>query len=140
PGPAAPPPVRRPAAGPGHLSQPRSIGVEEEYQLVDPTTRELRPVAGRVLLAVRPELGDRAQPELYRSMVETNTPVCTTLAEVREALRRSRRALVEAAGREGLRIAAAGTHPFSHWADQKVTPKRRYHNLTEAYTPTVPQR
>jgi carboxylate-amine ligase len=66
-------------------------------------------------------------------MVETNTPVCTTLAEVREALRRSRRALVEAAGREGLRIAAAGTHPFSHWADQKVTPKRRYHNLAEDY-------
>jgi carboxylate-amine ligase len=66
-------------------------------------------------------------------MVETNTPVCTTLAEVREALRRSRRALVEAAGREGLRIAAAGTHPFSHWADQKVTTKRRYHNLAEDY-------
>ena len=66
-------------------------------------------------------------------MAEINTPVCTTLAEVREALRRSRRALVEAAGREGLRVAAAGTHPFSHWADQEVTPKTRYHNLADDY-------
>ena len=66
-------------------------------------------------------------------MVETNTPVCTTLAEVRQALRRSRRALVEAAGREGLAIAAAGTHPFSHWANQQVTDKPRYHNLAADY-------
>jgi glutamate---cysteine ligase / carboxylate-amine ligase len=66
-------------------------------------------------------------------MVEANTPVCTTLAEVRQALRRARRALVEAAGREGLAIAAAGTHPFSSWADQEVTDKPRYHNLAADY-------
>jgi carboxylate-amine ligase len=66
-------------------------------------------------------------------MVETNTPVCTTLAEVRQALRRSRRALVEAAGREGLAVATAGTHPFSSWADQEVTDKTRYHNLAADY-------
>jgi glutamate---cysteine ligase / carboxylate-amine ligase len=66
-------------------------------------------------------------------MIETNTPVCTTLAEVRQALHRSRQALVEAAGREGLAIAAAGTHPFSSWADQEVTDKPRYHNLAADY-------
>jgi carboxylate-amine ligase len=66
-------------------------------------------------------------------MIETNSPVCTTLAEVRQALRRARRALVEAAGREGLAIAAAGTHPFSSWADQEVTDKTRYHNLAADY-------
>jgi glutamate---cysteine ligase / carboxylate-amine ligase len=90
-------------------------------------------VAGRVLPAARPHLGDRVQPELYRSQVESNTPVCATLAEVGQALRRTRRALVEAAEGEGLRIAAAGTHPFSHWRDQAVTPKTRYHNLAEDY-------
>jgi carboxylate-amine ligase len=62
-----------------------------------------------------------------------NTTVCATLGEVREAVRGSRRALVEAAGREGLRIAAAGTHPFSHWRDQTVTEKTRYRNLAEDY-------
>jgi carboxylate-amine ligase len=62
-----------------------------------------------------------------------NTPVCSTLAEVRQAVRRGRRVLVEAAGREGLRLAAAGTHPFSHWRDQVVTDKPRYRNLAEDY-------
>jgi carboxylate-amine ligase len=90
-------------------------------------------VAGRVLPAARAELGDRVQPELYRSQVEMHTPVCATLAEAREAVRRTRRALIEAAEREGLRIAAAGTHPFSHWRDQAVTPKTRYANLAEDY-------
>ena len=90
-------------------------------------------MAPRVLPAAEPELGERVQPELYRSMVEMNTPVCETLAEVREAVRRSRRSLIEAAERQGLRIAAAGTHPFSHWRDQRVTDKPRYHNLAEDY-------
>jgi carboxylate-amine ligase len=112
---------------------PLTLGVEEEYQLVDPATRELRPVAGRVLPAAEPELGDRAQPELYRSQVEMNTPVCATLAEVRDAVGRGRRAMAEAAGREGLRLAAAATHPFSHWRDQAVTDKTRYRNLAEDY-------
>jgi glutamate---cysteine ligase / carboxylate-amine ligase len=62
-----------------------------------------------------------------------NTPVCSTLGEVRDAVRRSRRMLVEAAAGEGLRIAAAGTHPFSHWRDQTVTEKTRYRNLAEDY-------
>jgi glutamate---cysteine ligase / carboxylate-amine ligase len=62
-----------------------------------------------------------------------NTPVCATLGEVRDAVRRGRQALAEAAEREGLRLAAAGTHPFSHWRDQAVTDKTRYHNLAEDY-------
>jgi carboxylate-amine ligase len=86
-----------------------------------------------VLPAAEPAMGDRVQPELYRSMVEMNTPVCSTLAEVRAAVRTGRRSLVEAAGQQGLRIAAAGTHPFSHWRDQRVTDKPRYHNLAEDY-------
>jgi glutamate---cysteine ligase / carboxylate-amine ligase len=90
-------------------------------------------MAGRVLPAARSELGDRVEPELYRSQVEMHTPVCATLAEARQALRDTRRALIEAAEREGLRIAAAGTHPFSHWGDQAVTPKTRYANLAEDY-------
>jgi carboxylate-amine ligase len=90
-------------------------------------------VAPRVLPAAEPALGERVQPELYRSMVEMNTPVCSTLAEVRQAVRGSRRSLIEAAGRQGLRIAAAGTHPFSHWRDQRVTDKPRYRNLAEDY-------
>jgi glutamate---cysteine ligase / carboxylate-amine ligase len=65
-----------------------------------------------------------------------NTPVCSTLGEVRDAVRHGRRALVEAAVREGLRLAAAGTHPFSHWRDQVATDKPRYRNLAEDYRQT----
>jgi glutamate---cysteine ligase / carboxylate-amine ligase len=65
--------------------------------------------------------------------VEINTPVCATLAEVRDSVRRTRRTLLEAAEHEGMRIAAAGTHPFSHWRDQAVTEKTRYRNLAEDY-------
>ena len=90
-------------------------------------------MAPRVLPEAEPALGERVQPELYRSMVEMNTPVCSTLGEVREAVRRSRWSLTKVAGREGLRIAAAGTHPFSHWRDQQVTDKPRYRNLAEDY-------
>src|SRR4029450_2164348 len=133
PGPAGLPAVRRPPPGPGQLSQQLSLGVEEEYQLIDPATRELRSVAPRVLPAAESAMGRRIQPELDRSMVEMNTAVCSTLAEVREAVRQGRRSLVEAAGQQGLRIAAAGTHPFSHWRDQRATDKPRYHNLAEDY-------
>jgi carboxylate-amine ligase len=90
-------------------------------------------VAPRVLPAAELALGEHVQPELYRSMVELNTPVCSTLAEVRQAVHAGRRSLIEAAGRQGLRIAAAGTHPFSHWRDQRVTDKPRYRNLAEDY-------
>ena len=67
--------------------------------------------------------------ELYLSQIEIGTPVCRTLADVRAELVRLRRAVVEAAGRDGSRIAAAGTHPFSHWEDQALTPKPRYETI-----------
>jgi glutamate---cysteine ligase / carboxylate-amine ligase len=106
-----------------------TIGVEEEYQLVDPDTRELRPRAEPVLAEAGRTLGAAVQPELYLSQVETGTGVCTSLDEVRAELVRLRRRLGAAAERAGTRIMAAGLHPFSHWQDQPVTPKRRYLNL-----------
>ena len=105
-----------------------SIGVEEEFQIVDPVTRELRPRPGGSC-AARQAVGDEVTNELYLSQIEIGTPVCRTLAEVRAELVRHRRAVIEAARREGSRIAAAGTHPFSHWEDQALTPKPRYHEL-----------
>jgi glutamate---cysteine ligase / carboxylate-amine ligase len=110
-----------------------TIGVEEEYQVVDPDTRELRPWADRVVAGAEPAVGDAVQPELYRSQVETHTPTCHGLDEVRAELRRLRRELVAAAERSGGRLVAAGTHPFSPWQDQPVTPKPRYLNLAEDF-------
>jgi carboxylate-amine ligase len=103
-----------------------SLGVEEEYQILDPKTRGLRPGALRVLAGAEPALGKHVQLEFRLSQIETATPVCQTLAEVRAELARLRRRLLEAAARDGERIGAAGTHPFSPPQEQPFTPKERY--------------
>jgi carboxylate-amine ligase len=110
-----------------------TIGVEEEHQIVNPDSRELRPRAERILPEAQRAVGDEATNELYLSQLEIGTPVCRTLAEVRAELVRLRRALAEAAGRYGCRIAAAGTHPFSRWQDQPLTPKPRYRGILDYF-------
>jgi len=110
-----------------------TIGVEEEYQIVDPATRQLRQRAARILPGAREAVGDVVTNELYLSQIEIGTPVCRTLAEVRGELVRLRRAVVEASAREGCRIASAGTHPFSRWEDQTLTPKPRYGSILEEF-------
>jgi glutamate---cysteine ligase / carboxylate-amine ligase len=110
-----------------------TIGVEEEYQILDPETRELRQRAGRILREAQRRVGDEVTSELYLSQIEIGTPVCRTLADARAELVRLRRAVIAAAGRDGSRIAAAGTHPFSHWGDQAITPKPRYFGIAEDF-------
>jgi carboxylate-amine ligase len=110
-----------------------TIGVEEEYQIINTETRELRPRAARVISKAREDLGDEVTNELYQSQIEIGTPVCHTLADVRAELIRLRRGVVEAAQRDGSRIAAAGTHPFSRWEGHPVTPKPRYLELHDDF-------
>ncbi len=109
-----------------------TLGVEEEYQVVDPETRELSAHGGRVLERAQEVLGEEVAPELRVSQVEVMTPVCSTLGEVRTEISRLRRGVIGAAGEEA-RIAAASTHPFSRWREQPITPKERYKALLESY-------
>lgn len=110
-----------------------TIGVEEEYQIIDPQTRELcdrsKQIIGYVRDKLEPEDKDVIQPEMYRSQVEIATVVCQSLSEVRRELTRCRQAVIDAAEVEGKAIAAAGTHPFSDWREQQLTSKTRYQNL-----------
>jgi len=110
-----------------------TLGVEEEYQIVDPETRELRARGGRVLRRAQQDLGEEVAPEILAPQIEVMTPVCRTLAEVRAEILRLRGEVAEAAAKEGGRIAAASTHPFSHWQAQPITPKQRYENIAEYY-------
>jgi carboxylate-amine ligase len=103
-----------------------TLGVEEEYQVIDARSGELSPSVEEVLASARAALGESAQHELLRSQVEAGTPVCTTLGEVRDRLVGMRRALLDAARGSGCRIAAAGTHPSSSWRTQETTPMERY--------------
>ena len=103
-----------------------TLGVEEEYQIIDPQTRELRSYITQMLEEGQLILREQMKPELHQSIVEVGTNVCQTPAEVRAELVRLRGALLDLAGKKGLKIAAAGTHPFSSWLTQDITPFERY--------------
>lgn len=110
-----------------------TIGVEEEYQIVDAATGDLRSRARDVLPAARDDAGDEVQPELYQSQIEIASRICETMGDVRDELVRLRRAVIGAAEEDGARILAAGTHPFSDWRDQQATPKHRYRQSVLKY-------
>src|SRR2546421_721079 len=103
-----------------------TLGIEEEYQIIDPQTRELRSYITEILEEGRLILREQLKPELHQSIVEVGSNVCQTPAELRTELVRLRRVIMELAGKNGLKIAAAGTHPFSSWMKQDITPMERY--------------
>ncbi len=107
-----------------------TIGIEEEYQIIDPVSRELRSYITEILKEDSVVLGE-IKPELHQSMVEIGTQVCHTPAEARAELVRLRRMVMDVAAKNGLVIAAAGTHPFSSWIDQEITPLERYIGVKE---------
>jgi carboxylate-amine ligase len=102
-----------------------TIGVEEEYQIIDPETRELRSYITEILEGDHLVL-EQVKPELHQSIVEVGSAVCRTPAEVRAELVKLRALVMRLAARNGLKIVAAGTHPFSSWVDQEITPLERY--------------
>jgi glutamate---cysteine ligase / carboxylate-amine ligase len=110
---------------------PLTIGLEEEYQIVDPETRELRSYITEILQEDHLVLREHVKAELHQSIVEIGTGVSQTATEARAELVRLRRALIELAGDRGLRIVAAGTHPFSSWIEQEITPFDRYMGVKE---------
>ncbi len=108
-----------------------TIGVEEEYLLVDKETRGLVADPPKSLIGECEELcGSQVTSELLRSQIEVGTKVCRNVREAREDLTRLRRCVVEVADRHGLAPVAASTHPFSRWSEQKHTQKDRYEALT----------
>ncbi len=104
-----------------------TIGIEEEYQVVDPDTRELTSYVQEMLEEGRHVLKDQIKEEFLQSQVEVGSKICRTIAEAREELVRLRSTVVQVAENNGLQVLAASTHPFSSWADQTVTPKERYY-------------
>jgi carboxylate-amine ligase len=108
-----------------------TLGVEEEFQIVDPQTWELRSHVSELLAQSVPTLGDQIKRELHQSIVEVGTRICADVAELRAEIFRLRRELTIAAERVGLAVAAAGTHPFANWEDQVLSPGVRYDSIVE---------
>ena len=107
-----------------------TLGIEEEYQIIDPTTRELKSYITEILAGDHMIL-DEVKPELHQSMVEIGSKVCRAPSELRSELIRLRGLVMDLAARNGLVIAAAGTHPFSSWMTQEITPLERYAGVKE---------
>jgi carboxylate-amine ligase len=105
-----------------------TLGVEEEYQIVDPKTRALKSYIGRIMEQELPGDVDM-KPELHQSIVEVGTRPCATPAELRAELTRLRGAVMGFVGEGGLTIASAGSHPFSTWWEQDITPLERYEGV-----------
>lgn len=103
-----------------------TIGIEEEYQVIDPETRELRSYITQMLEDGKSILREQIKPEMHQSIVEVGTQPCRTVAEARAEVVHLRGAIAGLAAKHGLKIAAAGTHPFSSWMDQEITPFERY--------------
>jgi carboxylate-amine ligase len=107
-----------------------TMGIEEEYQIIDPETRELKSYITEILSGDSIIL-DEIKPELHQSMVEIGSKVCRAPADLRSELVRLRGMVMDLAGKSGLVIAAAGTHPFSSWMTQEITPLERYAGVKE---------
>jgi carboxylate-amine ligase len=115
----------------GKFEQDFTIGIEEEYQIVDPITRDLRSHVYSILEEGKRILGEQVKPEMHQSMIEIGTGVCANVQEARADLFRLRRTVSDLAAGQGLKIVAASTHPFAQWSEQKIFEHERYHKIVE---------
>ena len=104
-----------------------TVGVEVELQIIDPETRSLVSGASRILERVKDS--NRVKAELIASTIELNTDVCADIETVRRELSDRFRSLLALCDELGYQLACVGTHPFSRWSEQAITPNERYHLL-----------
>ena len=118
---------------PGLLDGQFTLGIEEEFQIVHPETRELRSYVSKLLEEgmTNAVLAERVRPEMHQSVVETGTGICRDIKQARAEVTELRGSLNDLAKRNGLRIVAAGTHPFSDWKKQDITEGDRYRGIVE---------
>ncbi|GAB3357268.1 glutamate--cysteine ligase [Modestobacter lapidis] len=119
---------------PFHSSERSSLGVEWELQLVDPQTRELTAGATEILAELRPEGAEehpKAKHELLQSTIEIITGICGTVAEAKADLAGTLAEVAPLAERHGLSLMCAGSHPFTRWDTQQISPKDRYTELVQ---------
>lgn len=110
-----------------------TIGVEEEYQIIDPESGELTSYVAEILNQGATIFRDQVKPEFLQSQIEIGSHVCRNISEVRQELLRLRRSVFDVANKTGCSIVAAGTHPYSRWQDQIVTDGVRYKELQDKY-------
>ncbi|HKR63013.1 MAG TPA: carboxylate-amine ligase [Thermoanaerobaculia bacterium] len=106
-----------------------TLGIEEEFQVVDPETRLLKSHIQELFTEGEKRLKDEIKREMHDPVIEVGTPICRNIAEARHEITRLRREIITLTRENGLCIAAAGTHPISHWAQVPITQHERYDRI-----------
>jgi carboxylate-amine ligase len=113
------------------VEQLYTIGIEEEYQIIDPESRELTSYIQEFLESGAVVLRDQVRPEFLQSQIEVGSQVCRNIKEARQEVIRLRRMVSDVAESKDRRIISAGTHPFSRWIEQDITARDRYYGLAK---------
>jgi carboxylate-amine ligase len=109
-----------------------TIGIEEEYQTVDPVSRDLRShIHAEIIAKGKMLLQERVKAEMHQSVVEVGTSVCSNIKDAKDEVKKLRRDMIALAKENGLRLASAATHPFADWRAQEIYPDERYKNIVE---------
>jgi glutamate---cysteine ligase / carboxylate-amine ligase len=109
-----------------------SLGIEEEYQTIDPETRDLRShIQMEILSKAKLKIAEKVKAEMHQAVVEVGTKVCRDIKEAREDMRNLRREMISVASENGLLLGSASTHPFADWKVQEIYPDERYHRVVE---------
>jgi carboxylate-amine ligase len=109
-----------------------TIGIEEEYQTIDPITRDLRShIHSEIIAKGKLRMEERIKAEMHQSVVEVGTGVCKNVKDAKAEVRQLRTEMVKLAHENGLLLAAGATHPFADWRAQEIYPDERYHQVVE---------
>ncbi|WP_100628152.1 carboxylate-amine ligase [Algoriphagus formosus] len=108
-----------------------TLGVEEEYQIIDPETRDLRSHMSKIVEGGKIQLREQVKAEMHQSVVEVGTNICQNVQEARKEVAFLRNKIAELAGKQGLIVGASSTHPFAKWQDQAITDEPRYHHIVD---------
>ena len=106
-----------------------TLGIEEEFQVIDPESRELKSHIHELFAEGEKRLKDEIKREMHDAVIEVGTPICRNIEEARREITRLRREIITLTRENGLCIAAAGTHPISHWTNVPITPHARYDQI-----------
>jgi carboxylate-amine ligase len=108
-----------------------TLGIEEEFQIIDPESGGLRSHVSQLMKQSEVALAEKVSRELHQSVIEIGSQVCANIGEARQEVTATRAALCRIARDNGLRIAAAGTHPFTHWSEVTTTENERYNKILD---------
>lgn len=108
-----------------------TLGIEEEFQTIDPVTRNLRSHMSKLVEDGKITLKERVKAEMHQAVVEVGTNICHNIQEAREEVTYLRKMILDLAEKQDLHVAAAGTHPFADWVDQLITDDPRYDQIID---------